>query len=155
VAAQSALEVQVAHHSLRVIALGLAVITMSANRAASSPITWQYEMTVHGTAITAGPSPQLLTVPVGTPMTVDVAFDTATPSLCGADPFSAVYPIGFGSSNSATVNFLGYNYPASGGIEINSIVGSCNPAPTFTQGGVRLFVGGSGVQVAPNATQIQ
>jgi hypothetical protein len=149
------MEVHVVQYLARVIALSLAVITMSANRAASSPITWQYDMAVHGTAVTAGPSPQLLTVPTGTPMIVDVTFDTATPSLCGSDPLSAVYLIGFGTSNSSTVNFLGYNYAAVGGIEINSIVGSCNPTPTFTTGGVRLFVGGSPMQVAQNATQIQ
>jgi hypothetical protein len=88
-------------------------------------------------------------------MIVDVTFDTASPSLCGSDPLSAVYQIGLGTSNSSTVNFLGYNYGAFGGIEINSIVGSCNPTPTFTNGGVRLFVGGNPTQVAPNGTQIQ
>jgi PEP-CTERM motif len=86
-------------------------------------------------------------------MIVDVAFDTASPSGCGSDPLSAFYGI-----DSSTVNFLGYNYAATGGIEINinPIQGFCSPTPTFTFGGVRLFVNGlSGVQVAPNATQIQ
>ncbi len=147
---------------VRVTTLALAFVAMSASRAASSPIiTWQYDMTVHGTALTAGPSPQLLTVPLGTPMIVDVTFDPTTPSQCGSDPLSALYPIGLGSgaANSSTVNFLGYNYPATGGIEININLltpGLCSPTPTFTFGGVRLFVNGlSGVQVAPNATQIQ
>jgi hypothetical protein len=124
---------------------------MSASRAASSPITWQYLMTV----LTVGPSPQLLTVPVGTPMIVDVTFDTASPSGCGSDPLSAIYGIGFGGANSSTVNFLGYNYAAGGGIEINTMFTFCSPTPTFTNGGVRLFVGSGGVQVAPNATPIQ
>jgi len=151
----------VVQYVVRATALALAVVTMSANRAASSPITWQYDMTVHGTALTPGPSPQLLTIPIGTPMIVDVTFDTTTPSQCGSDPLSALYPIGLGSgaANSSTVNFLGYNYAAVGGIEINInplVPGGCNPTPTFTFGGVRLFVNGfSGVQVAPNATQIQ
>jgi PEP-CTERM motif-containing protein len=151
----SALEVQVVQYLVRVIAIALAVITVSASRAASSPITWQYDLTVHGTARTADPFPELFTVPVGTPMIVDVTFDTATPSQCGSDPLSAVYLIGIGNSNSSTVNFLGYNYGAFGGIEINSILGSCNPAPTFTNGGVRLFVGSNPVQVAQNAMQIE
>src|SRR5262249_13737772 len=100
---------------VRATALALAFGAVSASRAASSPIiTWQYDMTVHGTALTAGSSPQPLTVPVGTPMIVDVTFDTASPSGCGSDPLSAFYGI-----NSSTVNFLGYNYAAAGGIEIN------------------------------------
>jgi hypothetical protein len=138
------------------IALALALVTMSPNRAACSTITWEYDLLVHGTAITY-PSLQQLSVPIGTPMVIDVSFDTSTPNDCGLNPTSALYPIGFNATNSATVSFLGYDYSAFGGLEINTILSTCLTGVTdFQFGGLRLFVDGlSGVQVAPNATQIE
>jgi hypothetical protein len=84
-------------------------------------------------------------------MVIDVSFNTTTANVCGSDPVSGVYLIGPPTANTATVNFLGYDYSATGGIEINSIFGSCDGSGI----GLRLFVGGTAVQTDPAGTQIE
>jgi hypothetical protein len=114
-------------------------------------------MLVHGTAIvpdTPTTPGHEITIPNGTPLLVDVYFDTNTPNaLCGSDPLSGLYFIDRGSnSNSATVRFLGYEYGASGGIEINTFASIACDGPGS---GVRLFVDGPAVPLDPNGTQIR
>jgi hypothetical protein len=83
---------------------------------------------------------------------VDVYFDTNTPNLlCGSDPLSGLYPIDRGgNSNSAAVRFLGYQYEASGGLEINTFASIACDGPGS---GVRLFVGAA-VPLDPDGTRI-
>jgi hypothetical protein len=126
--------------------------------ATASTIRWEYDLLVDGTA-TACLNPiggictgglQSITIPVGTPMVVDVSFNTDQPNQCGSDPYAGLYMIG------GTVDFLGYRYGVSGGLEINSSgFFGCSGRPTFELGGVRLLSPFTGEQIAPNGTEIE
>ena len=131
------------------LVVALALLSLAADRAAASTITWEYDLTVQGTATGVGDQP--IVVPANTPMVIDVTFDTDSEDYCGSDPYSAFYFI-----SAATVNVLGYQYSVSqGGLEINTIVGECTENPVFTDGGVRLFVSDNGaVQTDPSGTEI-
>jgi hypothetical protein len=137
-------------HQLRIVRpalmFALASLLMLPRLAGASTITWQYNLLVHGTAVGLSPL-QLITIPPGTPMIVTVSFDTNTPNICPGDTQSGIYLIGFGNSNRASVDLLGYQYSASGGIEF---AGACVGPSTA----VRLFVSG-GVQTDPTGTLIQ
>jgi PEP-CTERM motif len=134
------------------VAVASMMLTWCASSAAASTITWEYDLLVHGTA-TGGSPLQLITIPDGTPMVVDVTFDTDTPSGCPGNPLSGFYPIG-GNGNSASVRFMGYQYSATGGIEINTILSDCGGPGVGFGTGLRLFVGG-GAQTDPTGTLIQ
>ena len=129
-----------------------AFVAWSASASAST-ITWQYDILVHGSTILGNPfqPPPPMDIPLGTPLTVRVTFDTDTPNLCGPGA-AGFYPIGIGNSNSATVDFLGYRYRAAGAIENHVVFNSCTP---YNGGGVRLFVGAPLEQLDPNGTQVQ
>ncbi len=155
-------------HRVRLVLLAALVVALFPRATSASTITWEYDLLVHGTAIVPAlnpgpidindPStlPQQITIPQGTPMVVDITFDTDTPSVCPGNTQSGTYLIGFGNSNAATVRLMGYQYSASGGIEINAPVGSCEDNPVFNNGGIRLFVGGGGgVQTDPAGTLIE
>ena len=131
------------------------ILFSSEGSAGASPITWVYDLSVHGTVVgtpTGGSGPTTVPVPVGTPMTITLSFDSATPNVC-ANPATqgGVYLVGGASPNSAVITFLGYEYTTSGGIEVGSL-GPCGSNGVFS--GLRLFVG-SGSPVDPVGTLIQ
>lgn len=113
----------------------------------ASTITWQYNLSVHGTVVT-GPF-QEIAIPLGTRLTIQVTFDTTTPTtFCTGN--SRVYLLG--GNNAVTIDFLGYRYSASGGIEINGTgLGGCGAG---FGSGVRLYFGGTAQQIDPSGTEI-
>src|SRR5215471_1272930 len=108
--------------------------------ASASTITWEYDLRVHGNAFT--PSPGLgvpgtpVVVPNGTPLTINLSFDSGTPNDC-ANPASqgGVYLISGG--NHANVDFLGFEYGGFGGIEVGNL-GPCGGNGVAS--GLRLFL---------------
>jgi hypothetical protein len=128
-----------------VAALAVAAALILVSPANASSITWRYDMLVHGTALTASTPVDVIAIPVGTPLTVYVSFETSSTNFCPNAPTTR------GQYNvSGFVDFLGFRYVAAGGIEINSASGTCQ----LDVDGVRLFVG-SGLQLDPGGTQIR
>ena len=128
-------------------AIAVASILLSPQRATATPISWEYELLVHGSAVSDG---SLVTVPDNTPLTIDVSIDPSSPAC--SDSYSAVYLL------SGSADFLGFQYSVGGGLEINAGVGGpCfgGPSTGIAFGGVRVFVGDGGVADGPNATQIE
>src|SRR5262245_47720165 len=122
--------------------------------ARASTISWIYELSVRGTVVgtpTGGGGLTTVTVPTGTPMTIAVSFDSATPNSC-ANPATqgGVYPIAGDTANTGAITFLGYQYSTFGGIEVGS--GPCNSSGVFS--GLRLFVN-TASQIAPVGTLVQ
>jgi hypothetical protein len=143
-----------------VIGLTLFFLLSATSQTFAAPIAWQYDLLIHGVAVVANDNPPpaatLLTIPAGTPMTVTVFFDTDTPAVAGGDEFCGTYLIGGTNTNHATVDLLGYRYAATGGIEINSVVGQCSPQsapPPASSGGVRLFLGAAS-PIDPDGTLV-
>ena len=128
--------------SVRILAVAVIVLGFLERPAFGSSIAWQYNLLVHGAVVgtpSSGGGLTTVNIPVGTPLTIDLVFDPATVNGC-LNPATegGVYLIGLGNSNSATLNFLGYQYSAFGGIEVG-VMGPCGG--TGLSSGLRLFVG--------------
>jgi hypothetical protein len=92
-----------------------------------------------------------VTVPSGTLLSIDLSFSSATPNGCPNPALQGgFYAIGSGT-NIASISLLGYRYPATGGIEVGN-QGPCGSNGVFS--GLRLFVSGSGVPIAPGGTLV-
>jgi len=109
-----------------VACVSCALFVLISTNAVASPIYWQIDTIVHGTVTTPAPpsfppTPHtLVNIPTGTPLVIDLAFDSNTPNACGANSGGSIYPIGFGSGNTGTMHFLGWDYGVFGGIEIGT-----------------------------------
>ena len=70
------------------VALALMMFTWCASSAAASTITWEDDLQVHGTAVGVPPGFALpaptMVVPVGTPMKINLSFDSNTPNDCSS-----------------------------------------------------------------------
>jgi hypothetical protein len=78
-----------------------------------------------------------VTVPSGTPLTIDLSLNSATPNSC-SNPPSQGGQYSVGGNNTASISFLGYQYAATGAIEVGNL-GPCGT--TGASSGLRLFVG--------------
>jgi len=116
-----------------VFVLGLA--TIAPVTASAAPIVWEFTGTATGALARVG------TV-TNQPFIVDVFIDTNTPNQCGAGSSTGTYLV-----SSATLNFLGTQVPLVGGIESNSALGGCSPAPGAAV--FRLWATGSALFLAP------
>ena len=123
-------------------ALTIASVAVSSPRAAATPVSWEYDLTVHGTAYGTledfEKSTNPITIPNGTPLTVDVTFDTSSHNNCGSNPLVADYNLGDLAGNPVDVHFLGYDYTARGHLEIDSTMSGCTAPGLDT--GLRLWV---------------
>jgi hypothetical protein len=150
------------HRLLVTVLVALAMGPLAGGAAVASTINWRIAMQAEGTVLgfPAGsppfditdPSTYAKTIPVGpgTPMTVDLSFDSGTPNVCPPGR-GGVYLIGGASGNTAVMHFMGYDYSAFGGIE-TGVFGPCGAPAVFA--GLRLFVSG-GSQVDASGTLVQ
>ncbi len=130
-------------HLIALLAV-VACVALTPRPAAASTINWRIFMTVHGNGVgfppgfipLPGDAPQPFTIPNGTPMIVDLSFDSNTPNTCPPGT-GGVYNIGGASGNTASMHFLGADFGAFGGIE-SGVLGPCGGAALFA--GLRLFV---------------
>ena len=152
------------HRTLSRVGGLMVFLTSSASWASATPINWEVTMLVHGTVVTPAPpgSPPatpgtLVPVPVGTPLTIDLSFDSDTPNVCGPNVPFGNYLLGDGRSGShVTLDFLGYSYDVGlVGVEVGTPLGSCLLGFPSTNSVYRFFLGSSGTQIDPDGILVQ
>jgi hypothetical protein len=132
-----------------IIGLGLALVLGCSTIAAASPISWQYTFLVHGTALDLTSPHPTVTIPNATQLTITINnFDTDTPSGCPASTTSGTYFI-----PSITIQFMGVEYSAYGGIEINTVITTCVGVGGGSTG-LRLFLSPAPVHIDPGGTPV-
>ena len=122
--------------ALRVVFFAALYLSIVASTATGSPVMWEWYGTLEGSGFYAP------YVPAGTPFSFELMFDTNTPDLCPDVPDVGVYLV------RGELRLLGDKLPAAGGIESNSVDGSCTPV-----GGnvvdVKFFVSGEAFRGMP------
>jgi hypothetical protein len=131
------------------------MLSAFASSANASTIAWRYDLLVHGTVVgtpTGASAPTLVNVPTGTPMSIDLVFDSNSPNGCGnpAQQGGVYFINQGGSGNSLTLHFLGYDYVGGGGIEVGS-TGPCGSSGTASF--LRVFLG-NGTPAGPQGVSI-
>jgi hypothetical protein len=132
----------------RLAALVLVTSIFQIPSASASAILWEFTGTASGNLISAPPNSVPVTV-TDAPFVVDVTLDTAAPNLCGANSSSGVY-----QATSASLAFLGFEYPGEAFVESNSQLNSCNNPGGGTLFRILGLSSGTATQTDPGGTLI-